>query len=163
MANNICKTSADAESYWRKSVKRLRARKASDEGFFLITLDRGRHFTGCHRLGLKGIGAPESFAREVIGSPFLNGVGEFIVLHNRPGVSPVADEQSKARARALIVAGRPKGYDLLDYLIRGKPNEKPLRAFLRLCRSLSFCEDGPLPPKLKRATRQAKAQGEAEK
>jgi DNA repair protein RadC len=119
----ICCNGKDAETFWRKSVKQT-GFNAKDDGVFVITLDEARRFTGCHQIMSKVFRSPVLFADEIANLKALDGIEEFIVLHNRPGESPEAGPEDKARAKEIALAAKRKNSALLDYIIIGSADER---------------------------------------
>jgi RadC-like JAB domain len=121
---DICRNRADAETFWRESVKGPTGFDAAADGVFIITLDGERHFKSCHQIVSRVFRSSVLFADEVMNSKVLQGVEEFIVLHNRPGLAPKPDPEDKARAREIALAAQHKNFALLDYIIIGKADDK---------------------------------------
>jgi DNA repair protein RadC len=68
--------------------------------------------------------SPVLFADEVATLKALEGIEEFIVLHNRPGLSPKPGPHDTARAREIALAAQRKGFSLLDYVIIGSVDDR---------------------------------------
>ncbi|HEV2329374.1 MAG TPA: JAB domain-containing protein [Verrucomicrobiae bacterium] len=122
-ATDICCNSSDAEAFWRErqAIERFNSK---DEGVFVITLDNDRHFTGCQQIMSKVFRSPLLFADEVATLKALEGNEEFIVLHNRPGISPKPGPHDTARAREIALAAQRKNSSLLDYIIVGGSDDR---------------------------------------
>jgi len=121
---SICCNSSDAETFWRASIKSLPGFDAKDESVFVIVLDSERRFTGCHEIKSKVFRSPVLFADEVATLKVLDGIEEFIVLHNRPGLSPKPGPHDTARAREIALAAQRKNISLLDYIIIGSADDR---------------------------------------
>ena len=72
----------------------------------------------------KSFGNAERFADEVLSEPFLRYAKQIILIHHRPNVAPTPASDDTQRVRALILAGRDKGIELLDAIIVGQPTDK---------------------------------------
>lgn len=142
----ICHNSKDAVAFWRPNAGH--AAEHVTESLWIVTLDKDRHFIGCHSIETKVFSSPGLLADEVLSAEHLKGIEEFIFLHHRPGVPPDADGESKARARALILEARKRESGLLDYIIVGKPDERNDDGVFGLAHfKKSFRSENPWPPK----------------
>lgn len=117
-AAQSCRNSAVAVEYWRQNAKRLGFKTGTD-GVFLITLDNERRFVGCHQVTSPVFRSPLLFADEVVKMKELERIEEFVLIHNRPGISPIPGTDDKARAVELALAAHRKNSSLLDYVIVG--------------------------------------------
>jgi RadC-like JAB domain len=131
--NTICKGGLDTHQFWRRNVEKLSGFDAKSESIWLITLSDDRHFIACEEIRSKVFRSPILFADEVLAAACLKDVEEFILFHNRPGISPMAIHEDKQRARAIILAARSKNQSLLDYMINGERDEKFIAGFFSLC------------------------------
>jgi hypothetical protein len=122
--NPRCSSASGAVAFWRDQVSNLPGFNSRAEGFFVVTLNRERNFTGCHAAPSKSFGDSTRFADEVFSAKFLREAEEAILVHAQPGVSLEASAEDKDRARALILAGRTRDCELLDYVKVGEKDER---------------------------------------
>lgn len=147
----VCENPRDVKDFWLRRGRQRSGFDVKRESVWIITVNKDRHFLDCWPMESRFFRSPILFADEVLN--LLKGVEEFIVLHNRPALAPIADVDSKARARALILAGRVKECWLLDYLLIGVATEEFPNGWLSLNRVRGFRADDPFPlPKSKTRT-----------
>ncbi|MGH8022434.1 MAG: hypothetical protein ACRED1_02550 [Limisphaerales bacterium] len=145
MEQNTCSGGDGALNYWLKNAK---DKAAAEQGAWLIGMDEARRFIGCDAVTWRFYVQPVLFADEVLSTAKKQGAAEFIVLHSKPGFAPVSVlTESKARARAIILAARLTPFSLLDYILRGERSEKFRLGIFSLCSLRSFSADDPFPPK----------------
>ena len=115
-----CQNWLDAFGYWRDNVAQLETFDATRETFWIVTLGRGRGFTGCYPVSSKAFGDAQRFADELFAHDcFREETREFVLIDNRPGASPKPTISDVSRVRAVIIAGRRRKCELLDCIVNG--------------------------------------------
>jgi DNA repair protein RadC len=145
-----CRHSKDAANFWRAHVENLAGFKATAESFFALTLDADRGITGCNAVASKSFADAQRFADELFQSDFLREVAEFVLIHHRPGVALEASVTDIDRAREVILAGRAKKTELLDYLLIGKPDEAHPSGCISFYKIRGFSAAAPFAKTLKK-------------
>jgi hypothetical protein len=87
-----CTTSKAAISFWQNETAAQKNFDPAVESFTALTLDAERRFIGAFVVKSKAFGDAKRFADELFQSNFLNGMGEFVLVHHRPGIAPGASE-----------------------------------------------------------------------
>lgn len=145
----VCRNARDTVAFWRANS--AHAAEHVTESLWVLALDKDRHFMGCHEVQTRVFRSPALLADEILSAEMLKGAPEFIFIHSRPGATPEATEDDKQRARAIILAGRAKESELLDYIIIGRPDKRFKDGVFGLAHfKKAFRSDNPFPPKNKR-------------
>jgi DNA repair protein RadC len=115
------------------------AEHPTQEGFYVILLDRKNHPLGRVLISLGTLTATLVHPREVFKPALIASASAVIVAHNHPSGDPAPSSADISVTRSLREAAKILEIDLLDHVIVGDPESDPHR-----CGFYSFREAGLL-------------------
>lgn len=118
-----CNSAKDAVAYWRARVEPELNRGSVGESLWVIVLKSDRLIASIYQVTSRVFSDATQFAKVLLDDWHLKSAPEFVVVQHRAGFikKPTADDIS--RVRSVILAGRIKKTELLDWVILGKPDD----------------------------------------